>query len=177
MNKARVVEITGKRQPRTMADIGGIKDVIRSSTVINASGCWLWCRGGFRNGYGSIRVDGAAKLAHRVSFAAFRNAGEFPELRVLHRCDVRRCCNPEHLFLGTDADNIHDMVTKGRHSFGERCGKSILTASIVREIRHLSAGGMSYGSIAKHFGVSRSCVAFVLQGRTWRHVSTLEQYT
>lgn len=78
------------------------------------SGCWLWLARVSPNGYGSTNVDGRDTGAHRASYLAFN--GPIPSgLHVLHRCDVPLCVNPDHLWLGTNADNVRDMVAKGRH--------------------------------------------------------------
>ncbi len=92
------------------------------------SGCWLWGAYCMTNGYGTFCPgNGRRVLAHRASFELY--VAPIPEgLLVLHRCDVRCCVNPNHLFLGTQADNIHDMWAKGRGSkppkkkFGSRRG-------------------------------------------------------
>lgn len=81
--------------------------------------CWLWRASvNPHNGYGRIHVGGkfgTVLLAHRVAFVLSR--GEIPAgLRVLHRCDNPRCCNPDHFMLGTQLDNVHDAIRKGRHS-------------------------------------------------------------
>lgn len=77
-----------------------------------SSGCWLWLAAKSRIGYGAFQALGESK-AHRVSFKLFN--GEIPEgMSVLHKCDVRNCVNPEHLFLGTQKDNMQDCARKGR---------------------------------------------------------------
>lgn len=81
--------------------------------IVTESGCWIWtaCRAG--TGYGTFRVNKKSYSAHKISY--FINKGEVRDgLHVLHRCDVRECVNPNHLFLGTNKDNVLDAVLKGR---------------------------------------------------------------
>lgn len=81
--------------------------------------CWLWIGAMADSGYGMISIGGGTFSAHRLAFQLVR--GPIPEtLWVLHRCDVRNCTNPAHLFLGDAAANARDMVEKKRHSFGDR---------------------------------------------------------
>lgn len=83
------------------------------------SGCWIWTgRVMERNGYGTL----GRNLAHRISWKL--HSGPIPKgLYVLHRCDVSCCVNPEHLFLGTQLDNVRDMMAKGRQNMGDRYHK------------------------------------------------------
>lgn len=75
--------------------------------------CWEWFKSKFSNGYGSMRLDGRRAMPHRVIYEL--TYGSIPnKLCVLHSCDNRTCCNPDHLWLGTQADNMHDMKKKGR---------------------------------------------------------------
>jgi hypothetical protein len=83
---------------------------------IPIAGCWIYlgCMGS-KTGYGALSVNGREMMAHRASYLAYR--GPIPNgLCVLHRCDVRSCVNPEHLFLGTKRDNTQDMMAKGRRA-------------------------------------------------------------
>ena len=88
------------------------------------SGCWLWEGSTTRDGYGLVTIA-PRKSPHRVHRLAWEQAyGPIPEkMSVLHRCDVPACCNPAHLFLGSQQDNVTDMVTKGRFK-----GRSSLNA-------------------------------------------------
>ncbi len=78
---------------------------------ITVTGCWIWMASAQSTGYGQFRCGGKHYLAHRASYEAFRGP-VFNGLHVLHRCDVKLCCNPAHLFLGTNQDNIADSVAK-----------------------------------------------------------------
>ena len=78
--------------------------------------CMFWTKSTSKYGYGQIRVEGKTEQVHRVSYREF--VGEIPEgVHVLHRCDVRNCINPDHLFLGTHQDNMDDMNRKGRGDY------------------------------------------------------------
>lgn len=77
------------------------------------NGCWIWKKCIHISGYGNLRVEGKTKKAHRVSFE-LKN-GPIPEgMDVLHKCDVRSCINPDHLYLGTDKENAQDREDRGR---------------------------------------------------------------
>lgn len=81
-----------------------------------SSGCWLWTGARYNQGYGSMRINGKQIKSHRASYEAF--VGSADGLLVCHRCDIPLCCNPDHLFLGTHRDNVHDMIAKGRARLG-----------------------------------------------------------
>jgi hypothetical protein len=135
-------------------------------------GCWLWTGATYKRGYGQIMYQqrGHAIQAHRVSWEMTH--GTIPNgLHVLHNCpggDNPRCVNPAHLFLGTHADNVADMVRKGRSARGERQPNAKLTEQSVKEIR--AAVGM-HRDVASKFNVSESLVRGVRSGKRWRHVS------
>jgi hypothetical protein len=123
--------------------------------------CWLWTGALDRWGYGVGRANRRWALAHRVAFALAN--GEIPPgALVLHACDMPACVNAAHLRLGTNADNMRDMVAKGRGA-----GRK-LDAEKVREIR---TSRLSQGALARKLGVGRHAIRKVLSGRTWAHVS------
>jgi hypothetical protein len=136
------------------------------------TGCWIW--GGSINGYGYGRIYGKhepIKLAHRISYTIFN--GPINDLSVLHKCDVRCCVNPDHLFLGTQRDNVHDMISKGRKvtAYGESVGRSILTREKAIEIKTLySTGNFTHDDISKKLSINRNTITALLCGITWKHV-------
>lgn len=128
-----------------------------------ANACWPWL--GFRNpkGYGMFGIGPRSILAHR--FAA--NAVE-SELLVCHHCDNRACCNPKHLFLGTQLDNMRDCKAKGR--IVARRIPQKLTAEQVTEIRQRKAAGEQERMIAADYGIAVGHVWNVTKGRAWKHL-------
>lgn len=134
-------------------------------------GCWEWTGATNERGYGTI----GGKYAHRISYEI--HVGPIPDgLWVLHHCDNPPCTNPDHLFLGTHADNMADAVRKGRldarpnRPIGEAVGTSIFTTDQVREIRRLHAAGLTYRALASQFGTCRSNIGVIVRGETWKAV-------
>jgi DNA-binding CsgD family transcriptional regulator len=136
--------------------------------------CWCWLGALAYNGYGFFRVNKKQRRAHVVSFEW--HVGPVPEgLSVLHHCDVRRCVRPDHLFTGTQKDNIQDAVSKGRMATGKRSGMytqdlTILTEDQVREIHALYENGMYQQEIADQIGISQTMVSHILLGKAWGHL-------
>lgn len=125
--------------------------------------CWPWTGGVNRDGYGNAWAGGRCWKAHRIAWTLAN--GAIPSgLQVLHHCDNPPCCNPAHLFLGTHADNMADMVRKGRD------GRRRLDEAIVARARELYASGWTFQAIADRYGVSRSGAFYAIKGQTWRHV-------
>ena len=123
--------------------------------------CWLW-QGALSgsSGYGSLRENHKAVYAHRVAWREF--VGPIPfGLCVLHRCDNPPCINPDHLFLGTQADNMRDMNVKGKARGGP---KSKLSIAAVQEIKTLYPQ-LRQHEIGDKFGISASYVCNITRGR------------
>lgn len=102
--------------------------------------------------------------------------GPIPKgLCVLHRCDVPACVRPDHLFLGTQVENIADMFAKGRQqrSRGERCGNSKLARIQVREILRRRAAGETQSELARHFGTCQANISLIVRRLTWAHVEEI----
>lgn len=134
-------------------------------------GCWIWRGATTSRGYGNFKLPGRKQTpAHRFSYKIFR--GEIPVgLLVCHRCDVRACVNPGHLFLGTAQDNQTDKVLKGRQARGTRNGGGgKLTEGQVKEIRRLRQAGISSIAVGKKFGVAKKTVLSIEHRRIWAFV-------
>ena len=132
-------------------------------------GCWVFTGSRNNKNYGQIhRGPGSRELVlvHRAAWEV--TYGPVPEgLFVLHRCDNPPCCNPEHLFLGTNADNMRDMVAKGRgnYCYGENHQNATLTFKQVVEIREARARGERRVDIARRYGIVPEYVYQLVAGQ------------
>ena len=140
--------------------------------VIKTDSCWLWNGGLSSRRYGSIMYHGSVRRTHRLAWELTN--GVVPDgLCVLHRCDVPRCVNPDHLFLGTHDDNMADMAAKGRSNPpkptpGSQHPESKLTEQDVVEIR---ASKDSLTTLAKRYGVCFQNISMIRNRTRWRHVA------
>ncbi len=154
----------------------------RKAEIVLLDDCWKWLGTKDRRGYGRLnlgrRGHGIAK-AHRVSYAL--HFGDPGDLEVCHRCDNPACVNPNHLFLGTHADNMADMAQKGyrkgiydgptHRNRGEKNGQSKLTEDDVQKIRTAAtAGEKSQRQIAKEFGIRRQTISRIVRGECWSYL-------
>lgn len=126
---------------------------------------WTGCRDSF--GYGMRRVNGKVRRLHLIAFEEAN--GPIPEgMVVRHKCNNPACYNPEHLELGTRADNNHDRDVRGRTAKGVRHGSSKLTPEIIQEAKLLYAGGgWTHRSLGKKYGVGHRTIARAIGGKTW----------
>ena len=139
-----------------------------SKVIIKDSGdCWIWAGHQNDTGYGFFDVDDTYFRVHRVSF--FLAYGDPKQYLVCHSCDNRLCCNPEHLFIGTDKDNMLDRDKKLRVSHGERHPRTKLKTADVRKILALK-GTLQNKEIAVLFGITMGCLSGILQRKAWKHV-------
>ncbi len=136
--------------------------------------CWPWLDQ-TRNGYARfyVRSERKSRKASRVAYALSK--GPIPEgLRVLHSCDNPLCVNPAHLSVGTQNDNIQDMIRKGRIATGEKNGRSKLREDDISKIRKMRDDGIPQHRIAEIFGVSQQQISRICLGKLWSHASTQE---
>ncbi len=154
------------------------EDVWKSIDVGAPEECWPHTKAKTKSGYGYMRVKQITYLMHRVVYW-LTFPGEI-DLRgpkdksqkafILHKCDNPKCCNPNHLFLGSHTDNMRDMVSKGRNSNpgGERHPSSKLTNEEVIKIREMAASGIKMAAIGRIFNVTRYCIWDAVNYRTYR---------
>ncbi len=188
------VNLTEKDRGRIFSQIN--KDGPMHPYAPEKGRCWLWTGGLTHEGYAATVIEGKRSRVHRALFLDMRG-GLAPNENACHSCDVRNCCNPDHIFPGTQGDNIRDMVSKNRQATGDRNGSRIhreklprgdfhhskiypeklargsrhglakLTESIVLEIR---GSALPIYRLAVKFSVSQTTIIDVLNRRTWRHI-------
>lgn len=147
-------------------------------------GCWVWTAAQTSTGYGLMGFRGKMIKTHRASWMIYR--GEIPKgMFVCHSCDLnyptgdtsyRLCCNPHHLWLGTNQENVDDMIQKKRHAHGKQASYSKLTEEQAIQIKRLLAEDkLSQDKIARQFGITRSNVLNIKLGNAWKHVGQTSQ--
>lgn len=139
--------------------------------VIKKDGCWEWQGDIENNGYARLSIrDVPARHAHRASYLLYK--GEIPEgLQVNHLCHVRSCCNPEHLYLGSQKENMKDKIDLDRQAKGSKNGNSKLTEKQVKEIKILLEKGLTCAQIGKQYEVSGTTILNIKTLRQWRHIA------
>lgn len=139
--------------------------------VIKKRGCWDWCGSFDRDGYGQISCCRELRIckAHRASWIIHR--GEIPEgLNVLHKCDNRKCTNPDHLFLGTAFENSRDIVYKDRQLKGSKNAAAKLKEEEAIDIKRALKEGVSGAYLSRKYGVSKTIISRIKLGKTWKHI-------
>lgn len=139
------------------------------------TGCWLWLGARSPGGYGILWANRARWQVSRIAMHVFRGFDLNSPLYVLHHCDNPPCFNPDHLFIGTQTENVHDMIRKGRARYWPRRGRSHprakLTEDDVRAARQRHADGQGCSALAREYGVSHSTMSRILSRHKWKHVA------
>jgi HNH endonuclease len=154
------------------------------SHVDKSGECWKWTGSILESGYGQFRPGSSCLKtkrwrAHRYSWVLFH--GPIPDgLKVLHKCDNRKCVNPDHLFLGTDLDNVRDCISKGRgkHALNGKYKRNVnnisskITQIQADEIRYiyLNCPNISQQCIANQFGINQRSVSNIIRNKTWSKI-------
>lgn len=153
--------------------------VLEKIVRIPFSGCWVFMGATNGFGYGIVGTGGRGApndRAHRITYRHF--CGEIPSgMFVCHRCDVPSCCNPDHLFLGTNQDNVRDMISKGRnsppprnsHVVGSVHPKSKFSEEQVRAMRSEHQAGKSVYRLAKETGVAQVTMQRIIRGERYKN--------
>ena len=135
---------------------------------VTESGCWIWTGAASKWGYGYLKIKGIMYRAHRIAYELYR--GSIPEgMFVCHKCDVRSCVNPDHLFVGTHADNMADREAKGRSNppYGEAHWMAKLTEDKIKKIQTEEGTNRE---IAEKYNISTTTVWRIKHKETWRHI-------
>lgn len=143
--------------------------------VEKTNSCWLWREATSLDGYGLFYINGTTEKAHRwIFFYLHPNADK--TLFVCHRCDVRNCVNPDHLWLGTNLDNTRDSIAKGRNvgasQPGELHGQAKLTDKQARYIKFGNFKKGTMAALARSFGVKPSVICHIRKGQAWKYLTT-----
>lgn len=153
-----------------------VKVLVPAKTVENVhTGCLEWIGFKSRDGYGIVHRQGKLLKAHRLAFCEANNKtlADIHGLVVRHKCDNRKCLNPEHLELGTSVDNTRDRHERNRDARGSRNGNAKLTEAQVTEIRYLykvRKSNFDPKALANKYQVSKSLIGQIVQNKIWMHV-------
>lgn len=137
------------------------------SHVNKTETCWLWTGGTIGKGYGGFRLGDGMVRAHRFIWHATTGRVIPPGMMIRHTCDVRPCVRLDHLIDGTHLQNMEDRQERGNTAKGEKNGQAKLTEADVIAIR---SDRRSLIKLANHYGVARSLVQRIRQGKAWAHV-------
>jgi hypothetical protein len=139
--------------------------------IPDENGCMLWMGAKNQKGYGNFGINNKIVAVHRFSYEL--HVAKIPRgMQVLHKCDVRNCIAPDHLFLGTQSDNMKDMYGKnrGNRPIGEHAYWAKLSNQQILEIRKLISNGTSNNAIAKMFGVTPEHISGIKRGKKCRNI-------
>jgi hypothetical protein len=145
---------------------------LRHVELIGSNQCWLWTGKPSTHGYGKFMTPERRIIgSHRAAWHLFTGEPPPTDRQVLHRCDVKLCVNPAHLYLGEHLDNVRDQLERGLTPRGTVNAAARLTEEVVAEIRRRYAGGESSPSLALAFGTTRGNIWLIVKRKAWCHVA------
>jgi len=137
--------------------------------------CWLWTAGKNKRGQGFFRVNYNKRkmdMAYRVSWMIEHKTIIPHGMEIMHSCDNPSCVNPKHLAIGTHAENMRDMMGKGRHRTDNKKGEEHYSAKLSEaDIKNIRASKLSQTALAKQYGVSQHCIWCIVRRKSWTHIS------
>lgn len=161
--------------PNTMT-VESLAKRLLERRMIDTNECWIWTGAKHTAGYGLLTLwDGRRKwntTAHRLAAEIWLGIPRSATVTIRHKCDVPACFNPDHLEPGTQKDNIHDCIARGRFPKGEKNGFAKLKEKDIEAIRSRRAAGELLADIAADYGVSFSLISKVCKGHSWKHVKS-----
>ncbi len=137
----------------------------------DVSECWMWLGGKMSSQYGDFRFKGERFYTHRLAYQLHykKNPGS---LFVCHSCDNPACCNPHHLWLGTNEENMRDKIEKGRQQIGSEHHHAILNEEKVKEIVELlKESELTFRQIGARYGVSVEAISNIRNGNSWIRIT------
>lgn len=150
--------------------VGNPQKRLMTNVSITESGCWEWNKYK-KNGYGVTVLKGKQEQAHRASWKVF--VGDIENgMQINHKCHNRACINPDHLYKGTQVENMRDMEGSGRanRARGERAGLSVLSVENVISIKKLIKQGSSNLQLSDQFNVAPTTISAIRNNKTWRNI-------
>lgn len=138
-----------------------IKERLMEKMTPAPNGCWEWTGGMRADGYGLVWFEGKAQRAHRIAYQVLKGPLDTKDV-LCHKCDNRKCINPDHIFIGSRADNVRDAASKNRMPHGKSHWNATLSDAQIAMIRSIE--GVTYTEIARQFGVAQSTVSRLRSG-------------
>jgi hypothetical protein len=166
----------GENEPHELGALNGISKEGLMAMTRARDDCLIWTGYHYPDGYGGIFLHGKRRRVHRVSYELHKGPIP-PGMMVLHACDVRDCCNPDHLSLGTAADNAADMVARNRQAKGKQNGRTRLSEEDVIAIRRAyrpRSPTRGNAALARQYGVSPATISYVVSHRHWTHINAVK---
>lgn len=156
---------------KTLNKVTDFFQYVKDNHIVNEiTGCWEWTGTLWANGYARTGIKYSKQTkgrAYRLTYELFKEPIK-EGMIICHKCDNIKCVNPDHLFQGTEQDNLTDMINKGRSLAGSKHPNSALTEETVKEI--LSRANESCIKLGREYGVSDCCIRDIIKGRNWKHV-------